>query len=1243
MAQKPQIIDITKSYLPGDPNSFVQNLVNTDREDGEEKTLPILAYEGYNFLPTSYGYKSYFGTNSKLKVNTLPSRVQHILLWQLPSFKSRLIALCEDGIWVATADDYYPSWIHLITHTYNSNVFEEWTWCIIENILYMYKQGKSVVYKTDVGTLEFPNTPDIPAGAGALIGPPTNYQTFTFVQGATGNETDIWNGNFYRITVQYKNAGGQFSQEGIIADWFPVTLNNRSFDISITGSPPLSGLYARIYIEDDDLGLIFYKDFLLTSFPISIPDYTGFVSGVVGSATLTDNSGTPAVNGFYNFYPPSKMLGGPSSILGNNASYHNLWESWEYDYNTSDLTITAFTPSFLNMAGQMGIFRAGTRLGFWDSSNSVSWSSNVDLSDFTPSLENLAGNTIFGYVVGRIVTIKSHGEGYIVYSTKSVVGITFSIQGNLLWDAKKILDNCGISSSRNVTSGMTDYEHFAYTNGGIYTIGRYNALSGTYDQKEALTDLYDYLKESRDPIALKVLQNRYICFSLFNSDYIYSKKSFYTGEVNFLTTVIDWYTYSEATPSGGTAILPEQMWEIIRNEMSGKSSTKRKDGEWVPRYTTTVDIMDDRCYSFWRSWIGEQSTRVPYDSYSTYFNTTPVNLTSGDINTYLNPQRPVSPPDAYRYGVLKTVTGIRAFPWLMEADVKNNNETLIYGQEQEWAGYIERTKANKARLISYSRTDSNVENANTTYTAGNGWTVISTDPVLGVGYATEVTKVIGNLITGEGNNLWLTTDGPSDKSAKEVILRRTFNKALQITKRVRIVYSASPVYKAILPIYIQDPVPGTPNDAYFARYGTEIDVNVNSTNISAIAANVNQLVAYSPTSQTAAVQALLALIPSVQVSSSVHTYMNAQGYSSAFTYETMSYSNPILHSSGIKITYAGRTITFYKYQTQEIVLTQYETAANENVYAITPALSTLTIATVTTTYETSDITGSYGYSQFRALVTHWDRVKFGLYGNYEILETVPAGAMTPKIWDSVYGTDKGTDRDRIWSYSSYSAKSITDLNAGSMGSYDVLPPDPSAPVNSDISGYLSSGTLPVSSFTLPGSTFIFQTGSIETVYPTFKGAFIYDLQLKKWGKYKGDHKVLVELLPVNTDLNKAINYTELGVTSGILDTSGYIYLFDSIPSDSWIRYGKIGFQRLGITWSGEVRVSMRYPSDFRIQVDSSLGGKVLDMNLSQWGGFYQEVEAVFLTDISARWHTIKISGNYDLTGLELRGTLSGRR
>lgn len=371
MAQNAKVIDLTRSYVPGDPNAFPQNMGFTQSEDRPEQEPPILAYEGYNFLPTHYGYRSYFGTNSTLDVGALASRAQFVLSYQLPNYQTRLIALCEDGIWVVNANVADSAWTQAVVFNlntpapfYQTDVFEEWTWCVIENVLYMYQQGRSVVYKT------------------AIV--------------------------------------------------------------------------------------------------------------------------------------------------------------------TNELAIQSFTPSFLNMAGQMGIFKAGTRLGFWDSANSTSWSSNLDLTDFTPSIENMAGNAIFADIVGRIVTVKSHGDGWIIYTTKSIVGVKLDIAGNLLWDARKIFDNIGISYGRAVTFGQSDNEHFAYTTSGIYMIGKYNAISGKHDVQPIATELFDFLRESRDPVIMDSVNSRWLFFQLTDQRYI-------QGRISFTTTIVD--------PTKTTLLLGDAYWE----------------------------------------------------------------------------------------------------------------------------------------------------------------------------------------------------------------------------------------------------------------------------------------------------------------------------------------------------------------------------------------------------------------------------------------------------------------------------------------------------------------------------------------------------------------------------------------------------------------------------------------------------------------------------------------------------------
>lgn len=80
-----------------------------------------MPFEGYNFLPTSYGYRSYFGTTSRLDIPPVPARVPvHILSYQSDTFINNLIALCEDGIWVIDPTAKTNTWKHVIVHTYDS-------------------------------------------------------------------------------------------------------------------------------------------------------------------------------------------------------------------------------------------------------------------------------------------------------------------------------------------------------------------------------------------------------------------------------------------------------------------------------------------------------------------------------------------------------------------------------------------------------------------------------------------------------------------------------------------------------------------------------------------------------------------------------------------------------------------------------------------------------------------------------------------------------------------------------------------------------------------------------------------------------------------------------------------------------------------------------------------------------------------------------------------------------------------
>lgn len=339
MRQEAKFIDVTRSYIPIDPNSFPKGLHIATREDLPENRVPVSAYKGYNFLPTSYGYKSYFGINSKLDIDSLNARVDRIFTFQNDILENVLIALCDTGIWIKKGEAS-GAWTQalVIAPDPDPNVYFPWSWCIINNDFYCYRQGAA------------------------------NYQK-------------------------------------IVSD-------------SVTG-----------------------------------------------------------------------------------------------------VAVSSVVPNFLNMAGQVEIFRAGARLGFRDSDDSFAWSNLDDFADFTPSLETLAGNAKFTEIQGKAVTIKSHGPGFMVYATKSILYVQENVENIYRWKPRIVSSNSGISYPRQVTVGEPDTTHFVYASDGLKRIE--NAVA-----EVIVPEVTDFLKEYSKPTYLNFLNNRYLFLEILDDDYL-------TGNVQF--------------------------------------------------------------------------------------------------------------------------------------------------------------------------------------------------------------------------------------------------------------------------------------------------------------------------------------------------------------------------------------------------------------------------------------------------------------------------------------------------------------------------------------------------------------------------------------------------------------------------------------------------------------------------------------------------------------------------------------
>lgn len=344
MAQTAKFIDVTRTYIPVDPNSFPESLHAANAEAGPEQKVPVMAYKGYNFLPTSYGYKSYFGTASTVGIDALTAKVDAIFIMQNEFYENILIALTDSGVWIKKGEAA-GSWTHSIVVVPDPTGAShyEWTYTVIADILYAYQQGQ--------------------------------------------------------------------------------------------------------------------------------PHYHKFVGADEGQ-----------------------------------------------------VTVTSVVPTFLNMAAQVGIFRAAGRLAFWDSADSISWANLDNFADFEPSLETLAGYATFTDVQGRIVTIQPHGAGFMIYATKSIVYQAQSSDASFQWKPYVVLSNSGIAYPRQVAVASPDTLHFAYTAEGMKKIE--NAKEETI-----VPEVTDFLQGYQFPVYLKMISGRYLFLELLDPDYVNGLVQLSTEEV----------------------------------------------------------------------------------------------------------------------------------------------------------------------------------------------------------------------------------------------------------------------------------------------------------------------------------------------------------------------------------------------------------------------------------------------------------------------------------------------------------------------------------------------------------------------------------------------------------------------------------------------------------------------------------------------------------------------------------------
>lgn len=803
----------------------------------------------------------------------------------------------------------------------------------------------------------------------------------------------------------------------------------------------------------------------------------------------------------------------------------------------SAFTPTTVTPIFLNMAGQHGIFKAGIRLGFWDSENSVSWSSIDDFSDFTPSIETLAGSAIFSDVAGRITTITDQEEGFIIYSTKSIVHVAQVISETFQWNPRVLLDSAGVSFQKQVTKGSSINQQFAWTSSGLAKIE-----SGTL--QIIVPEITDYLLKTEDPIFLSLLNNRYLCLHILNTEYINAQVRFDYEQVNDLS-----YHFPEV--AGISELYPDQTFSsnldfcLKSSLLSGEGSTidQQADAQAAWEAANAVDpenfpppISQNVRNVYEAVWSGELQVQDVPDPNSMSWTNSPVQtLDAHSVERNMCPSAPYLRNDTYGIG-----TGNVA--------VLSNKEgftlkQLIQIQTALWDWEDSKRSAFINKILNRTFLD-----------------YINDSIPAGVDE-----QEIGTFISG---NSWHDNGWAANKCS--FWMSRSITKGTKIIRR-RVAYNA--VSEGSVLVWSNQNLlvhePGYTGGDYQPPEGASL----NSVGLQMFA----NYLANNP---------------------------SRVGYDYYFGYTTSLITGNSYAFRALAKTYGfeGLPASSFSYGTYK------DTIVTGN---------SVVIGTNKGEAATVDVTSM---AFFKLVGWKYKDVN----GIYRIVDSIPD--------PDCHAPD---DPDFTGSFI-VSGDQTPNSSNGSMCGEPF--PDITIP------GYsISPLTWPAQSLTIPGGSFLLQKGSIGPIYPTFPGALVYDLFLKKWGKIKQNYRLLVDYSPINTQNDAIISTDDFKIQGGLLTSDGYLKLFDEFPTNSVLGWGKIGLYRLGMTAIEEVTIHNTLAKNFTVKTHTSLNAITAETALTTQTDFVDTIKGVVYPNVSGRWHIVEVSGNYDIKYLEILNTVAGRR
>lgn len=1003
MVQDTRLIDLRLSYIPQDPNAFPTHIrgdnraAQSDTEDNSSGRVPIMPYDGYNFMPTPQGYSSFFGTNTKINIDALTGNVDDIFVIQKDDYSNLAVALKDDGIWTKDLSST-GAWTQVIALSPpGGGLHLNWSKCVIDQVIHVYRQGEDYIW----------------------IASPANSYVFT--------QTAV---------------------------------------------------------------------------------------------------------------------------------------------------------SFLTMSAQLGIFKAGGRLGFWDSANSISWSAFGDVTDHTPSIETLAGNLIFQDIVGKIVTVLQHGDGFVVYATKSILLVIRNFKNPLLFEAKTLFNDNGISYRNEAVFGDPDTSHFANTTTGLVEISNGEA-------KFTAHSISRYFKEKKEPMYLNYINGKFLFFNFINPYYNVGRVTFAFAEV--ASRILEW---SEASA-------------LLTSISNGSYLTN-------PSSSTPNQTLIDAVRT-----VNANFRQIYLNGYYAYT----------DYKTPGNNEIPI-----YQNKIASSVPMANLAAFKPYAD-------LIKGSD-----YFFNVGFTQGEIVGVS--------------GASLYFIPAVSPDLLAAFDTTLTTEPNNQDFYAAQDAVFYYEGKFYDSWEDAIYRNTLlttdSNLESTTAADRIVNLDEPISETSvydLGIYSdlsfyseRDKYYGTTaNVAWLQRslvYGRHVKIHSFIKNEIVAEQCIWKIEPSSPVPGLEAFDNQASVGSIYSIAGAVVAAAEAWYKANGFEYLTPLTLDGVFERDGA---YPGGRNVYIEWHTvalgyQQLTFKPY--SQNLQTFFVVPTGGytldvgkEVYITTFTKKQTFSDVSE-------RIVINTCTNKEVGFtevigYGHYD-----SAGNF---IQDS--SNSPATDYVDMCSGSppnspdpSFNGNIFTNPNAILFpGTYTIGGTDYTVPV-----GGLT--TTDPSDVDDPQFDFNFQSGSIEPLYPTWEGAFIYDTHLQKWGKLKLQYKNLFDAYPVNTMAGEGIfPYENFLPRLAARLVDGTFPFFDEFPSNSEICYGKVGYYRKGFTDLEEIVFHNRDYRDGTIVVEPSIDSRSVQNDLVQSlpTGKVASLRQGF--NMSARWYNIVFKGQYDLTHIEVRTVRGGRR